>query len=105
MTIDLYHVPGSVPCTSVRLLAGTLGIDLNLKHTNLSKGEHLTAEFLKVLLLDFDLEQCREWAQNVCLTYVSLLILILHRSIHSIRFQLWSTMDLLCGNRALFSFI
>lgn len=49
MTIDFYHLPGSAPCTSVRLLAGALGIDLNLKFTDLMQGEHLTPEFLKVI--------------------------------------------------------
>lgn len=48
MTIDFYYLPGSAPCASVRLLAGTIGIDLNLKFTNLMKGEHLTPEYLKV---------------------------------------------------------
>lgn len=49
MTIDLYYLPGSAPCTSVRALAQILGIDLNLKVINLSAGEHLTPEYLKVM--------------------------------------------------------
>lgn len=48
MTIDFYYLAGSAPCASVRLLAGALGIELNLKYTDLMKGEHLTPEFLKV---------------------------------------------------------
>lgn len=48
MTIDLHHFPGSAPCLSVRLLAGTLGIELNLKSVDLLKGEQLTPEYLKV---------------------------------------------------------
>lgn len=69
MTIDLYYLPGSAPCSSVRLLAGTIGIDLNLKYTDLMKGEHLTPEYLKVNAFEiplkfgarcFDLEQCQE---------------------------------------------
>uniref|UniRef100_A0A8D8UCW4 Glutathione S-transferase 1, isoform D n=1 Tax=Cacopsylla melanoneura TaxID=428564 RepID=A0A8D8UCW4_9HEMI len=48
MTIDFYYVPGSAPCRAVQLTAAQLGIELNLKHTDLMKGEHLTPEFLKI---------------------------------------------------------
>lgn len=48
MTIDFYYVPGSAPCRAVQLAAAQLGVPLNLKHTDLMKGEHLTPEFLKV---------------------------------------------------------
>lgn len=48
MTIDLYYMPLSAPCRSIMMLAKTLGIELNLKKTDLFAGEHLTPEFLKV---------------------------------------------------------
>ncbi|CAH0545883.1 unnamed protein product [Brassicogethes aeneus] len=48
MPIDFYYVPGSAPCRSVLLVAKALGVELNLKHTDLMKGEHLTPEFIKL---------------------------------------------------------
>ncbi|KDR06628.1 glutathione S-transferase 1-1-like [Zootermopsis nevadensis] len=48
MTIDFYYVPGSAPCRSVLLAAKVVGVDLNLKLTNLMAGEHLTPAFLKM---------------------------------------------------------
>ncbi|GAB0096826.1 uncharacterized protein DMENIID0001_123940 [Sergentomyia squamirostris] len=48
MTIDFYYVLGSAPCRSVLLCAKSLGIELNLKETNLMAGEHLKPEFLKL---------------------------------------------------------
>jgi hypothetical protein len=48
MTIDLYYLPGSAPCRSVLLAARAVGVDLNLKLTNLMEGAHMTPEFLKV---------------------------------------------------------
>lgn len=51
MTIDFYYVPGSAPCRAVQLAAAQIGVELNLKHTDLMKGEHLTPEFLKVRYL------------------------------------------------------
>lgn len=48
--IDLYHMPLSAPCRAVRMAASTLGVELNLKFLDLSKGEHMTPEFLKVIL-------------------------------------------------------
>jgi hypothetical protein len=53
MTIDLYYVPGSAPCRSVLLAAKAIGVDLNLKLTNLMAGEHLKPEFLKVNFFSF----------------------------------------------------
>jgi glutathione S-transferase len=51
MAIDLYYVPASAPCRSVLLAGRALGVDLNLKLTNLMEGAHLTPEFLKVKYL------------------------------------------------------
>jgi glutathione S-transferase len=48
MTIDFYYVPASAPCRTVLLAAKALGVDMNLKLTNLMAGEHLKPEFLKV---------------------------------------------------------
>lgn len=48
MTIDLYYVPGSAPCRAVQLAAAAVGVELNLKLTDLSTGAHLTPEFLAV---------------------------------------------------------
>ncbi|XP_063243261.1 uncharacterized protein LOC134542717 [Bacillus rossius redtenbacheri] len=48
MTIDFYYLPGSPPCRSVLLAAKAVGVDLNLKLTNLFAGEHLTPEYLKM---------------------------------------------------------
>lgn len=48
MAIDLYYLPGSAPCRSVQMAAKAVGVDLNLKLTNLMAGEHLKPEFLAV---------------------------------------------------------
>ncbi|KDR20966.1 glutathione S-transferase 1-1-like [Zootermopsis nevadensis] len=48
MTIDFYYVNASAPCRSVLLLAKALKIELNLKVTDLSKGDNKTPEFLKL---------------------------------------------------------
>lgn len=48
MPIDLYYLPGSAPCRSVLLVAKALGLELNLKPTNLMEGEHLKPEFIKM---------------------------------------------------------
>ncbi|CAG9818192.1 unnamed protein product [Phaedon cochleariae] len=48
MPIDFYYVPGSAPCRNVLLTAKAVGVKLNLKYTDLLKGEHLTREFIKI---------------------------------------------------------
>lgn len=48
MTIDFYYLPGSAPCRSVLMVAKAVGVELNLKRTNLQAGEHLTPEYVKV---------------------------------------------------------
>jgi glutathione S-transferase len=48
MSLDLYYVPASAPCRSVLLAANAVGVELNLKHLDLTKGEQLTPEFIKV---------------------------------------------------------
>lgn len=46
MAIDLYYLPGSAPCRAVQLGAKAVGVELNLKLTNLLSGEHLKPEFI-----------------------------------------------------------
>uniref|UniRef100_A0A0K8WCL2 Glutathione S-transferase 1 n=1 Tax=Bactrocera latifrons TaxID=174628 RepID=A0A0K8WCL2_BACLA len=46
--MDFYYDLISAPCRSVLLLSKALGLELNRKTLDLSKGEHLTAEFLKL---------------------------------------------------------
>jgi len=48
MPIDLYQLPASAPCRAVRLTAAAVGVDLNLKPLDLTAGEHLKPEFLKM---------------------------------------------------------
>nr|WCC58228.1 glutathione S-transferase [Pharsalia antennata] len=48
MSIDLYYTPGSGPCRAVLLTAKAVGVELNLKSTDLFKGEQLTPEFIKI---------------------------------------------------------
>lgn len=48
MPIDCYYLPPSPPCRSVMLLAKALGIHLNYKIVNFTKGEHLTPEYLQI---------------------------------------------------------
>jgi len=48
MPIDLYYFLASPPCRSVMLVAKALKIELNLKVTELSKGDNKTPEYLKV---------------------------------------------------------
>ena len=51
MTIDFYYLPVGATCRSILMTARTLGIELNLKPTNIRAGENLTPEYLKVNLL------------------------------------------------------
>ncbi|KAL2714501.1 glutathione S-transferase [Vespula squamosa] len=48
MPIDLYQKLGSTPCSAVRLTAAAVGVNFNLKETNLMAGDHLKPEFLKM---------------------------------------------------------
>lgn len=48
MGIDFYYLPGSAPCRAVQMTAKAVGVDINLKLTNLMAGEHMTPQFLKV---------------------------------------------------------
>nr|QHU79971.1 glutathione S-transferase D4 [Bemisia tabaci] len=46
--IDLYYMPFSPPCRAVIMTAKLLEVDINLKFTDLFKGEQNTPEFLKM---------------------------------------------------------
>nr|ACU46011.1 glutathione S-transferase [Eriocheir sinensis] len=46
MPIDLYYMMLSPPCRAVMLTAKAVGVELNLKETNLFKKEHMKPEFL-----------------------------------------------------------
>ncbi|KYQ57880.1 Glutathione S-transferase 1-1 [Trachymyrmex zeteki] len=48
MPIDLYQLTGSPPCRAVLLPAPAVGVDLNVKNVDLSAGEHLKPEFIKM---------------------------------------------------------
>lgn len=47
--LTLYYMPVSPASRSVVLLAKALNIDLDLKEIDISRGEQLTPEFLKVI--------------------------------------------------------
>lgn len=48
MGLDFYYVPGSAPCRAVLMTAKAVGVELNLKLTNLMAGDHLKPEFIAV---------------------------------------------------------
>jgi len=48
MGIDFYYMPLSAPCRAVMLAAKGVGVELNLKVTNIMTGENKTPEFLKM---------------------------------------------------------
>jgi len=50
MAVDLFAHPASPPCRAVLMVCKEIGVDINVKPINLSKGEHMTPEFLKVSL-------------------------------------------------------
>lgn len=48
MPIDLYYMDISAPCRSVMMTAKMVGVDLNLKKTDLMAGEQMKPEFIKM---------------------------------------------------------
>nr|QHU79933.1 glutathione S-transferase D11 [Bemisia tabaci] len=48
MAVDLYYVLASPPCRAVLMGAKLIGIDLNLKLVDISRGEQMSPEFLKI---------------------------------------------------------
>ena len=49
MPIDIYSLRYSPPCRAVLMTAKQLNIDLNVKTVDLSQGQHLTEDYLKVI--------------------------------------------------------
>ena len=64
MGIDLYYMPMSAPCRSVMLAAKALGLELNLKLTNLLAGEHLKPEYIAVSFQCFLSTSCVVYIMN-----------------------------------------
>uniref|UniRef100_A0A646QD81 GST1-1 n=1 Tax=Hemiscolopendra marginata TaxID=943146 RepID=A0A646QD81_9MYRI len=48
MPIDFYYMQASAPCRAALLTAKALGVELNLKPTDLMQGEHLKPEFISI---------------------------------------------------------
>lgn len=48
MPVALYNQNGSPPCALVRMVAKHLNAELELRNLDLFKGEHLTAQFMKL---------------------------------------------------------
>lgn len=48
MPIDLYYMDVSAPCRAVMMTAKLIGVELNMKMTNLMAGEHMKPEFLAI---------------------------------------------------------
>lgn len=46
MPIDLYSMGLSAPCRAVSMTAKMIGVELNIKITNLMAGDHMKTEFL-----------------------------------------------------------
>lgn len=46
--MNFYYMPASAPCRSVMMTAKAVGVKLNLIELDLTKGEHLKVDFLKV---------------------------------------------------------
>lgn len=44
----LYVIETSPPCRAVFMLARAIGLKLNIKYINMTEGEHLGPEYLKV---------------------------------------------------------
>lgn len=48
MPIDFYYMPASATCRAIQMTAKAIGIELNLKLTDLMNGDQLKPEFIKV---------------------------------------------------------
>ena len=49
MGVDVYYFALSAPCRSVLLLAKSIGLELNLKNTDIMAGATKTPEYIKVI--------------------------------------------------------
>jgi len=47
-SIDFYYLSMSAPCRSVQMVAKAVGVNLNLKHTDIMAGDNRTPEFIKM---------------------------------------------------------
>lgn len=68
MVLDFYYVPGSAPCRAVQMTAKAVGVELNLKLTNLMAGEHLKPEFVAVSLYNYFSSKEQSIIFTVCST-------------------------------------
>lgn len=91
MGLDLYNFPPSGPCRAVQMTAKAIGVELNLKSTNLLAGEHLTPEYLKV---KNRITSANQVLATSCFSSP-------FRSIHSTPSQHWSMTVSPCGSLAL----
>jgi len=48
MGIDFYYMPISAGCRAIQVVAKEVGVELNLRPTNLMKGEQLVPEFIAI---------------------------------------------------------
>ena len=48
MPIDLYYMEASAPCRSVMMTAKMVGVELNLKKTDLMAGDNMKPEYIKM---------------------------------------------------------
>ncbi|KYN34226.1 Glutathione S-transferase 1-1 [Trachymyrmex septentrionalis] len=75
MPIDLYQLTGSPPCRAVLLTAAAVGVDLNVKNVNLSAGEHLKPEFIKMnpqhTVPTLDDNGLHLWESRAIMTYLA----------------------------------
>lgn len=67
--MDFYYVPGSAPCRAVQMTAKAVGVELNLKLTNLMAGEHLKPEFVAVSTHNFFLFSIDKLVFGCCFNF------------------------------------
>lgn len=48
MSVDLYYMPMSAPCRAIMMGAKALGVPLNLKLTDIMKGEHMSQAYIQM---------------------------------------------------------
>jgi len=75
MGVDLYYMDLSAPCRSVMLLAKAIGLELNLKVTDIMAGETRTPEFIKMnpqhCLPTMDDDGFKLWESRAILSYLA----------------------------------
>ncbi|CRL07086.1 CLUMA_CG020085, isoform A [Clunio marinus] len=74
--MNLYYLPTSPPCRAVLLLGRILGLDFNLRLTNIQEGEHMKKDFLElnpthtIPTLEVTESGLVLWESRVILTYL-----------------------------------